>query len=63
MERERIEVPVKLLRDEVEALTSIIADYHRMLARADVPVELANLLVLDFHAWMLEHYRLVSERQ
>ena len=63
MERERIEVPVKLLRDEVEALTSIIADYHRMLARAGVPTELADLLVLDFHGWVLDHYRLVSERQ
>ena len=56
----RIHVPVKLLRDELDALVTVVAEYHARLIGAGLPERAAARLVRDFHRWMLRHYQLVS---
>jgi len=63
VERERIEVPVKLIQDELAALATVVASYYSKLTGVGVPRELADRLVLDFHSWLINQYRLTSDRQ
>jgi hypothetical protein len=60
MEHERIEVTVKSLRQEVDVLVGIVANYYVRLSQAGVPTTLAERLVQDLHNWMLSHYRLTN---
>ncbi|HEX7119198.1 MAG TPA: hypothetical protein VF212_10445 [Longimicrobiales bacterium] len=63
MERERIEIPAKLLRDETDALATVVEDYYSKLTGLGLPKDVADRLILDFHTWMLSNYRITSERQ
>lgn len=63
MERERIEVPVRLVEDETDALASVLHDYYGKLQGFGLPKELSERLLVDFQNWLLSHYRLTSDRQ
>ncbi|HEX6939020.1 MAG TPA: hypothetical protein VF158_06370 [Longimicrobiales bacterium] len=63
MERERIEIPAKLLRDETAALATVVHDYYGKLTGLGLPKDVADRLIVDFHGWMLSHYQITSDRQ
>lgn len=63
MERDQIEIPVKLLHDETDALATVLARYYGKLVGLGIPKDASDRLILDFQNWMLGHYRLTSERQ
>ncbi len=63
MERERIEVTVKLVQDETSALATVLQDYYGKLQGFGLPESLSERLLVDFQSWLLSNYRLTSDRQ
>jgi hypothetical protein len=63
MERERIEVPVRLVQDETDALATVLRDYYGKLRGIGLPKDLSDRLLVDFQNWVLSHYRLTTERE
>lgn len=62
VEQARIDIPVQLLGDELDALATVVENYYGKLIQAGIPKELADRLLQDFHSWMLSHHRLTNEK-
>lgn len=57
----RIEIPVNMLGDELDALATVVENYYGKLIQAGIPKDLADRLLQDFHSWMLGHHRLTND--